>query len=274
MTNGNHRRSRMMSLIAACGLMLASAGSVGAADMSYGGEAVNQRVDKTWEFLIAPYFVGANITGTSQVGRLPATDIDIGTDDILKNLHFGGMVRAEALFQQKYGAILDIAYMKLGNSNSTPLTGGRIRLGVRQLIAEAMLSYRAYRTPRSFIDLYAGGRYWDITLDLNASGTIAGNFIIKRGDNWLDPVIGIRGLHRINDKWSVNARADIGGFGVGSDFSWNAQAGVGYHFNRTWSAHLQYKALMVDYANGKAGTASFAYDTITHGPLLGIAARF
>lgn len=274
MTNGNHLKSHALSLAVACGLMLGAAGSAGAADVSYGGEAVNQRVEKTWEFLIAPYFVGANITGTSQVGRLPNTNIDIGTDDILENLHFGGMVRAEALFRQKYGAIFDIAYMKLGNSNSTPLTGGRIRLGVRQTIAEAMLFYRAYRTERSSIDLIAGGRYWDLTLDLKASATIAGSFNIKRGDNWIDPVIGIRGVHQINDKWSVNARADIGGFGVGADFSWNAQAGVGYHFNRVWSAHLQYKALMVDYANGKAGTASFAYDTITHGPLLGIAARF
>lgn len=264
----------MKSLAAACCLMFLATGTAGAADMTNGGEPVNQRVDKTWEFLVAPYFVGANITGTSQVGRLPNTNIDIGTDDILENLHFGAMIRAEALFRQKYGAILDIAYMKLGNSNSGPLTGGRIRLGVRQLIAEAMLSYRAYSTPRSYIDLIAGGRYWDITLDMKASGTIAGSFNLKRGDDWIDPVIGIRGFHQINDKWSVNARADIGGFGLASDFTWNVQGGIGYHFNRTWSAHLQYKALMVDYANGKAGTASFAYDTITHGPLLGIAARF
>jgi len=77
-----------------------------------------------------------------------------------------------------------------------------------------------------------------------------------------------------NDKWSANARGDIGGFGAASDFTWNVQGGIGYHFNKTWSAHMQYKALSVDYDNDKTGTNSFAYDTITHGPLLGVVARF
>ncbi|WP_157739065.1 hypothetical protein [Labrenzia sp. VG12] len=250
----------------------------GAADLAYDPapvtEPVNQRIDKTWEFLVAPYFVAANITGTSQVGRLPNTDIDIGTDDILENLRFGGMIRTELIYQQKVGAMLDVAYMNLGSATDTPRGGGRIRVGVSQLILEGMGFYRAYATPQTSIDIYAGGRYWDIDLDLNATGTFAGNFTISRGDNWIDPVIGVRAFHMINDKWSVNARGDIGGFGAASDFTWNVQAGAGYHFNKTWSAHLQYKALGVDYDNGKSGTASFAYDTITHGPLLGIAARF
>lgn len=234
----------------------------------------NDRINRTWEFLIAPYFVAANITGTTQVGRLPSTDIDVGTGDILENLRFGAMVRAEALYQQKFGAMLDVAYMGLGASADSRVGGGRISVGVDQLIVEGMLFYRVHNSPQTSVDLYAGGRYWDINLDLNANGTFAGSFDISRGDDWIDPVIGIRAFHQFNDKWSANARGDIGGFGVASDFSWNVQAGVGYHFNQTWSAHLQYKALSVDYDNDKSGTNRFAYDTITHGPLLGVAARF
>jgi len=269
---------RVLSLpICLIGALLPGSG-VQAADLGYDPasvvEPVDRRIDKTWEFLVAPYFVGANIVGTSRVGRLPSTDIDIGTDSILENLRFGGMIRTEVLYRQKAGAMLDIAYMNLGTATDTPLTGGRIRVGVGQLILEGMGFYRAYATPQTSIDLYAGGRYWDIDLDLDATGTIAGNFDITRGDNWLDPVIGARIFHQLNDKWSVNGRGDIGGFGLASDFTWNVQGGVGYHFNKTWSAHAQYKALGVDYDNGKSGTASFAYDTITHGPLLGIAARF
>lgn len=233
-----------------------------------------ERIDRAWEFVIAPYFVGANITGTSQVGRLPSTDVDIGTGDILENLRFGAMARAEALYKQKFGAMLDVAYMNLGTANDTPLTGGRVRVGGSQLILETMLFYRAFKNAQSSIDLYAGGRYWDISLDLDATGTIGGSFNVTRDASWLDPVIGVRGMHRFNDKWSANGRADIGGFGVGSDFTWNVQAGVGYHFNKTWSTHFQYKVLSVDYDNDKSGTSKFAYDTITHGPLLGVVARF
>ena len=267
----------LITPIASTGLIfagvLAKAADLPAADPAP-APAVNERVHKTWEFVVAPYFVGANITGTSQVGRLPATDIDIGTSDIIENLRFGAMLRTEALYEQKFGLMLDVAYMNLGTATDTPLTGGRVRVGGSQLILESMLFYRALNTGQTTVDLYAGTRYWDIDLDLDATGTIAGNFDISRGAEWLDPVVGVRAMHMINDKWSLNGRGDIGGFGAGSDFSWNAQAGVGYHFNKTWSAHFQYKALAVDYDNDKTGTGSFAYDTITHGPLLGVAARF
>ncbi len=235
---------------------------------------VNERINRAWEFMIAPYFVAANITGTTQVGRLPATDIDVDTGTILENLRFGAMVRAEALYQQKVGAMIDIAYMGLGASADVRAGGGRISVGVDQLIVEGMLFYRVYNSPQTSVDVYAGGRYWDINLDLNAQGTFAGNFDISRGDDWIDPVVGIRAFHMFNDKWSANARGDIGGFGAASDFTWNVQGGIGYHFNKTWSAHMQYKALSVDYDNDKTGTDSFAYDTITHGPLLGVVARF
>ncbi|WP_298817828.1 hypothetical protein [uncultured Roseibium sp.] len=259
-------------------LLSACIASASAADLSNKPNVtetlVNERINRTWEFMLAPYFIAANISGTSQVGRLPSTDIDIGTGDILENLRFGGMIHAEALYNQKFGGMLDVAYMNLGGATDTPRSGGRIRVGVGQLIVEGMLFYRAYSTSQTSIDVYAGGRYWDIDLDLDATGTIAGNFDITRGDNWIDPVVGIRAFHMLNDKWSVNGRGDIGGFGAGSDFTWNVQAGAGYHFNKTWSAHLQYKALSVDYDNDKSGRSSFEYDTITHGPLVGIVARF
>ncbi|WP_428525668.1 hypothetical protein [Roseibium sp.] len=235
---------------------------------------VNERVNKTWEFVLAPYFVGANIVGTSQIGRLPSTDIDVGTSDILSNLRFGFMGRAEAVYQQRFGAMVDVAYMNLANSTDALLPGGRIRVGGDQLIVEGMLFYRAYSTPQSYVDLIAGARYWDINLDFNRTGTVAGNFDISRGADWIDPVIGVRGFHKLNEKWSVSGRGDIGGFGAASDFTWNVQAGIGYHFNQVWSTHLQYKALGVDYSNGKSGIDSFAYDTVTHGPLLGVVARF
>ncbi|MEO9528141.1 hypothetical protein [Roseibium sp.] len=235
---------------------------------------VNVRVDRAWQFIVAPYFVGANITGTSQVGRLPNTDVDVSTGDILENLHFGGMIHAEALYDQTFGAFIDIAYMKLGNAQDILRTGGRARVGVSQLIVETMLTYRAYSSGNGFIDIYAGGRYWDISMDLNVTGSIAGNFTTTRGDNWWDPVIGLRGSHDLTDKWSLNARADIGGFGLASDFTWNVQGGAGYRFSEVWAAHLQYKVLSVDYDNGRSGTSSFAYDAITHGPVLGVSATF
>lgn len=259
-------------------ILLGAAAWMGGAWPGFAQDTIStpsQRVASAWEFVVAPYFVGANITGQSQIGRLPATDLDVGTGTILENLHFGGMIRLEALYRQKLGAMVDIAYMKLGAAKNTPLTsGGRVRFGARQMIAEGMLTYRLFQNEATWVEAIAGGRYWDVTLGINATGTIAGDFVQDWGDDWLDPVIGARVMHRFNDHWSANLRGDIGGFGLASDFSWNLQGGVGYQFNRTWAAHLQYKVLSVDYDNGETGAARFAYDTITHGPLIGVVARF
>ncbi|WP_417668724.1 hypothetical protein [Roseibium sp.] len=229
---------------------------------------------KDWSFIVAPYLLAPTITGSSRVGRLPATDIDVSPGTIFSNLHLGGMLHLEALYQDRFGAVFDVAYMSLGAATDTPLTGGRVRSKVDQVVLEGFLSYRAFNIPTTKIDLYTGGRYWDISIDLDATGTIAGNFDITRGDRWIDPVIGARLTHNFTEDLSGRLRGDIGGFGAGSDFTWSAVAGLDYSLSDTWSAHVMYKALGVDFDNGKSGTQGFGYDTITHGPLLGLSARF
>ncbi len=41
-------------------------------------------------------------------------------------------------------------------------------------------------------------------------------------------MIGSRGGIGITKRWRIGGEADIGGFGVGSDLSWNAQAFLTY----------------------------------------------
>jgi len=70
---------------------------------------------------------------------------------------------------------------------------------------------------------------------------------------------------------------DVGGFGVGSKFSWQALAALNYDFcvrtNVTWSGMLGYKALFVDYSKG-SGLTQYEYDMTMHGPIIGVTARF
>lgn len=87
-------------------------------------------------------------------------------------------------------------------------------------------------------------------------------------------MIGVRGQVFVAPKWSLFGSGNVGGFGLVSDFTWGLQGGVGYHFNDRVALHLQYKATGVDYDNGKSGQSAFSYDTVTHGPLMGIAINF
>jgi hypothetical protein len=64
-------------------------------------------------------------------------------------------------------------------------------------------------------------------------------------------------------------RGDIGGFGVGSKFTWNTSALLGYSVSRVVSVWLGYRALGLDYKSG-SGFNKIEFDAIMHGPILGV----
>ncbi len=70
---------------------------------------------------------------------------------------------------------------------------------------------------------------------------------------------------------------DVGGFDVGSKFSWQVLGALDYEFCRSknivWSGMLVYKALSVDYSRG-SGVTLYNFDMTIHGPILGVTARF
>jgi hypothetical protein len=71
--------------------------------------------------------------------------------------------------------------------------------------------------------------------------------------------------------------ADIGEFGVGSNFSWQAIGAYGFESGTyqgiTFSGVIGYRALSVDYAQGE-GRQRYEFEMLQHGPILGISARF
>ena len=81
-------------------------------------------------------------------------------------------------------------------------------------------------------------------------------------------------MPQISEDWSLSLRGDIGGFGMGSDLTWNVQGWTIWAFADSMSLVVQYWALSVDYCDGTRGTSErFCYDTITHGPAEGMAFR-
>ena len=73
-----------------------------------------------------------------------------------------------------------------------------------------------------------------------------------------------------------SARADIGGFGVGSDLTWNLVGLLGYEFDLLGAPATVlggYRVLYQDYENGN-GSDKFAYEIYTYGPILGLKVVF
>lgn len=81
---------------------------------------------------------------------------------------------------------------------------------------------------------------------------------------WMDPIIGARWQWNFAEQWFLAAKGDIGGFGVGSDFTWNTQATVGYQFTEYFSTEIGYRYFDTDYRDG-----DFSYDIAEHGAFIG-----
>jgi hypothetical protein len=263
---------------------------------------------ETWSFAFTPYAWLTALNGSSTV-RGRTTNLDASFADILNNTQFPKVLFQLAAFgEARYGrwaVLLDAAYMKmaLGRSLMASRTvddvnagvGAGLGLTMEMVIVEAALAYEVARwngltAPGSTtaLDLYAGARTWwqRGKLDLALSGSVntadltltaERNLSAEANVSWVDPVVGARIRHQFAPRWDLVVSGDIGGFGAGSKFSWQAIGALAYEVSRSksvsWSGMLGYKALSVDYSKG-SGLSHYEFDMVIHGPILGLVDRF
>ena len=222
--------------------------------------AQGQSDTDSWEFMIAPYFWAANIDDDIEIGRLEA-QASLDTGDIIDTLEIGGMVKIEAR-KGPWGVLVDSLYMKLSDETGR----GPVKLDgeVTQFMLEVAGAYQFGEPGRSF-DLIAGARYMSLDAEIDIDPGPDGS----RDKDWVDPLVGGRFQADLSDAWFLSLRGDVGGFGAGSDLTWQALGVLGYRFNDTVSVGVGYRYMDVDYDKG-----SFKYDSQTYGPIAGISFRF
>ncbi len=68
------------------------------------------------------------------------------------------------------------------------------------------------------------------------------------GDRWwIDPIIGLRGQVNFTRWLYFTTQADVGGFGAGSQLTWNVLAAVGFNFTRNIFSEVGYRYMYIDY---------------------------
>jgi hypothetical protein len=90
-----------------------------------------------------------------------------------------------------------------------------------------------------------------------------------RTDDWWDPFIGLRARYNFNERYYVTAKGEIGGFGVGSDLTWQAEAALGCQLTPRVFTEVGYRAFGVDYEKD-----GLTYDVIMHGAQLTLGITF
>jgi hypothetical protein len=228
-----------------------------------------QAAEQAWEHTLAIYMVGSSINGTAGAGPLDV-DVDVSFSDILDNFDAGVMFayRAE---RGPWAFVADLAYLGLeGDKKSLgPLGRTRADLEADQLLLAVTMGYAL----NDRWSAYGGVRYWDLDADLSLA--VAGEELRSASvaDDWIDPLVGLRYAAPLGGKWSLIATGDIGGFGVGSDFSWTATALAVYQINRNAHVLFGYRHIDVDYEDGN-GADRFKWDVWEGGPSAGFAWKF
>ena len=89
------------------------------------------------------------------------------------------------------------------------------------------------------MNFIGGVRYTDIDQDFELLSGGEGN----ANTTVIDPVLGAQGRWSLNERWRFNLRGDIGGFGVGSEFTYQGLLNFGYRFGPAWGLTFGYRLL-------------------------------
>jgi hypothetical protein len=95
------------------------------------------------------------------------------------------------------------------------------------------------------------------------------NTSVTLNERWLDPYVGIAFRYDLDRVFYLTGKTDIGGFGIGSEITWQAYIGLGCQITRSIYAEAGYRYLYTDYTR-----ASFLYDITQSGVQFVVGMKF
>jgi len=293
-------------------ILVALAGSAftaSAADL--GGDEPKQLVAPApafsgWSFKFTTYGWLPWVSGDVAV-KSRTLDVSVAPNEILEHLDWSTLPSWMSYAEARNGRMSlfnDIVYSKVTGSrdfarSSSPRIinaslGGNVEVDYEQAIVELGGAYEVWSggmpgvPGSSAIDFLAGGRYWhqetDVsadfatTVDLGGLTISGGRAIAKSGSvDWIDPFFGARLRHQFAPGQELVVRGDIGGFGAGSELTWQVLATLNWQMcilnGIAIDAYVGYRALSVDYSQG-SGSTRYEFNVLQQGPVIGFTSKF
>ena len=285
--------------------LLASALVIGSASLQPAAADPPPANPDPWRINVALYGWAMSVSSTTTV-RNQTLDTHASFFELLQKsrslIGFMGYFEAN---KGRVGAYSDLVYSKLGfgagqTGYRNPIAGlkitasGNAALTYQMFIVDVGGIYELVRWPgaegsSTAIDGLLGFRYWNNSIAASFDATANVNFsnlhiersfgiAVARSDvvQWVDPVFGLRLRHRFTPNQEIFVRGDIGGFGLGSQFTWQAVAVYSYAWQFTGyqiAAALGFRALGVNYTSG-SGVDALGINQVLYGPIIGASFRF
>jgi hypothetical protein len=229
-----------------------------------------QPAEKDWSFNLSIYGWATAIDGTISAGGRSA-DVDIAFKDVVKHLDMTFMGAAELRYK-RWSLMGDLVYARLHDDIAPPagIVFSSTHEVVKETIGTFALSYRAIDYDRTYLDLFAGARVYNFYSQIVLRPNLAQQGFSADGTTtWVDPIFGLRGRYYVSPVVFLNGYGDVGGFGAGSELSWQVLGAVGVQAARWCDLQLGYRALGFEYQGGRG-----KQEITTHGPILGATIRF
>jgi len=225
---------------------------------------------KKWNFKASPYLMFPHMNGDVAVRGIPL-DVKVEPSDIFDNLDWGMMLALEA-YSDNWVILVDGLYMDLDVKGETPVLSRKAKISVNQL---GISFYGMYRV-NDWLDAGLGGRVNSIESGIKIA---PGDYVLpgstfSQTQTWFDPLLVARAKTDFGGTdWRGGLLADLGGFGMASDLTWQINPYAGYQFSKLFELNLSYRWLYINYEKGR-DTERFLYDVTTSGPELRLSFHF
>ena len=182
-----------------------------AEDASKTGSETESSGVKNWDFSLAPMYLWAVSIDGDMTVKGNKVDMDVPFSEIFDNLDGAVTFHFEGVHRQRLGFFSDLNYIVLS------LDDGAIDIDYTQILFELGGFYRYTRGAHAF-DGLAGLRYSSMKGELDFPSPLPK---VDQSVDYTDPFLGMRWQWQMAEKWGLRLRGDIGGFGIGSDRTWN-----------------------------------------------------
>lgn len=228
-------------------------------------------VASDWHADFVPYLWFSGLHGNVGAAGyvVPA---NVSFSDVFSRLNIG-LMGVTDVRRKRIGLLTDLLFISIStNQKTTPVQGGAysgFTVNAKTFFVAPEVYYRLVDKERFSVDAIAGARIWHLDNSISLlPGTLPGA-AVGQTQAWADPILGARFRVNLAKGWYANLIGDAGGFGAGSQLTWQVFTGVGKEIKQKYSVLLGYRYLDVDYRNG-----GFLYDAHMSGLLAGFGIRF
>ncbi|GAA0310748.1 hypothetical protein [Rhodovulum strictum] len=216
-----------------------------------------------WSGQVTLYGWGAGVTGDfTPFPGAPTLSFDKSLSEVLEDLD-GAFFATGLLRRGDLVLFGDFTYTSSSRSGLVP--PGVPASGEVTIRSLTLAAGRRFDTGGgSHVDVLGGFRAWSLDGRASALGMTA-----APESKFADPIIALRGAAPLSDRWSLLGYIDIGGFGVGSDMTWQAAVTANYQATDNLYLSVGWRHLFLDYSDGRR-----QFEGAMTGPVIGATWRF